>query len=210
MPAVLRHKRTVSSQLAEGRTAGPLSVGWQDTNGAQLHIGYYPCWGPEGEGGGGYLSDPLVYMPPFYRRDQDLREYAVRWDRMSTGGPASQVQRVEVPAARVFNHGSSHTSFAPMTDHLNARQGPPSVSDVSIDAILGKQTSLANQGSGIKAYTAGNRSPLSPEHHGPCMETTYLSLASCCVTGPLSEALLIYIQIPPPPSLTSCAAYTTH
>ncbi len=52
-------------------------------------------------------------------------------------------------------NGSSHPSFAPMTDHLNAREHPQPVSEVSIDNILGKQTSLGKQGSGIKAYAAG-------------------------------------------------------
>jgi hypothetical protein len=100
VPAVLRHKRTVSSQLAEGRTAGPLSAAWQDSNG--------------------------------------------------------QGQAVVNPSLRASSNmnGSSHPSFAPMTDHLNAREHPQSVSEVSIDNILGKQTSLGKQGSGIEAYAA--------------------------------------------------------
>ena len=50
---------------------------------------------------------------------------------------------------------NGNSSFAPMTDYLNAREAPPSASEMSIDAILGKQGSLVNQGSGIKAYTHG-------------------------------------------------------
>ena len=57
---------------------------------------------------------------------------------------------------------NGNSSFAPMTDHLNAREGAPSASEIPIDAILDKQASLMNQGSGIKAYTHGMPSPQPP------------------------------------------------